>query len=812
MPTQRKPNIRVLHAAIALALSHAVLGAAHAQSPAPETDTKLAQAGEPNAKEIQLAQAGGSPPAGSGETATKAESIVVTARRREELIQDVPGAVTAFSGAAIEQAGIQDVTGLADRTPNTTLKSSRATNTTLTAFIRGIGQQDPVAGYEQGVGIYLDDVYLARPQGALQDIYDLARIEVLRGPQGTLYGRNTIGGAVKYVSKRLSDRPELNIKATLGNFSEADLVVRGNLPVTDTFRLGATVATFNHEGYGTNVVNGRENYNKEVLAGRISAEFTPSRELFIRFAADRTQDDSLPKAGYRLTPGPAPGNLPPLPGEYDTRANLYTVLGKEQEVTTSGESLLIEYNLSPELALKSITAHRKGESTAPIDFDSLNTPLFEAPAFYHDSQRSQEFQVVYTGSKWQGVAGAYFMKANAFNEFDVLLNAAGGLSLYTLDDIDTKTWAIFADVNYELTSTIDLSAGIRYTSDERRGRIYKRTYLGLNGSPTLGNPNAIGGAPDTDLTKDDLNRTDDKWTPKLGVGWKFAPGHNLYLTYAEGFKGGMFDPRMSITAAGGINSPTGQQVKKGVEPEEVASTELGLKSTFAGGRVQTNVAAFYMDYKNVQIPGSIPTYNAAGQVTGFAGFLTNAGKAKVMGLELEAVARVTDRFTLQAMAGFINAEYKEWIVANGLTGANAALVNIASSAEFQNTPERQASITGTYEWPMGIFGRSGGLTLQGTAAYKSKVYQAEFVRLTGVAAIDANVPANQMLAQDAFTLYDASLIWTSRDRKWSFGVVGRNLTDERYKVAGYPFGAFFNTVTTFYGEPRSYKFVGSVTF
>src|SRR5688572_930777 len=662
-----KPRIRALHAAVAVALSQSVVLALPAQAQS-------------------------NPPSASGATTT--ESIVVTARRREELIQDVPVSVSAFSGQQIEQAGIQDVTGLADLTPNTTLKASRATNTTLTAFIRGIGQQDPVAGYEQGVGIYLDDVYLARPQGALQDIYDLARIEILRGPQGTLYGRNTIGGAVKYVSKRLGDRPELNMKVALGDYSQTDLVVRGNLPITDTFRIGGTIATFNHDGYGTNVVNGKENYNKEIKAGRISAEFTPTKDLFIRLAADRTQDDSLPKAGYRLTNGPAPGNLPPLSGDYDTRANLYTVLGKEQEVTTGGESLLIEYNITPELTFKSITAHRKGESTAPIDFDSLGTPLFEAPAFYNDKQRSQEFQVVYSGKRWQGVAGAYFMKANAFNEFDVLLNASGGLSLYTLDDIDTETWAVFADVNYEITPTLDASIGLRYTSDERRARIFKRTYLGLGGSPTLGNPNAIGLPVDTDMTKDDLQREDEKVTPKLSLGWKFTPGQNLYVTYAEGFKGGMFDPRMSLAAVGGPNSPTGQQVKQGVEPEEVKSTELGLKSSFHNGRIQTNAAAFYMDYKNVQIPGSIPTYNAAGQVIGFAGFLTNAGKAKVKGLEFEVIARLTDAFSMQAMAGFIDAEYKEWIVANGQTGANAGLINVAGSAEFQNTPERQFSVSG----------------------------------------------------------------------------------------------------------------------
>jgi iron complex outermembrane receptor protein len=132
---------------------------------------------------------------------------------RAELIQDVPGAVTALSGAKLEKMALPDITALTDIVPNTTLKASRGTNTTLTAFIRGIGQQDPVAGYEQGVGIYLDDVYLARPQGALTDIYDLERIEVLRGPQGTLYGRNTIGGAVKYVTRKLAPKPTFEIKA-----------------------------------------------------------------------------------------------------------------------------------------------------------------------------------------------------------------------------------------------------------------------------------------------------------------------------------------------------------------------------------------------------------------------------------------------------------------------------------------------------------------------------------------------------------------------------------------------------------------------
>src|SRR5262245_26103258 len=139
------------------------------------------------------------------------QAIVVTARRRNELLLDVPISVTAYSGEQLSRQGALDITDISDTTPNVNLETSRGTNTTLTAFIRGVGQQDPVAGFEQGVGLYIDDVYLNRPQGAVLDIYDVERIEVLRGPQGTLYGRNTIGGAVKYVTKRLSDDPEVRV-------------------------------------------------------------------------------------------------------------------------------------------------------------------------------------------------------------------------------------------------------------------------------------------------------------------------------------------------------------------------------------------------------------------------------------------------------------------------------------------------------------------------------------------------------------------------------------------------------------------------
>ena len=785
-------NRSAISTAVLLAIYGGAIGIAHAQEGADNGAAAAAPATAPAA----------------ASASDNINQVVVTARRRAELIQDVPGAVTAISGAELEKSAIPDITALTDTVPNTTLKASRGTNTTLTAFIRGIGQQDPVAGYEQGVGIYLDDVYLARPQGALTDIYDLERIEVLRGPQGTLYGRNTIGGAVKYVTRKLAPKPTLDAKVTFGNYGEKDLVLKGSMPMSSILRIGATVGTFNRDGFGRNILNGRQNYNKDVVAGRVSLELTPTPDLFIRLATDKTVDDSEARQGQRLTAGPAPASIQPASGTYDTRANLYRVLGHDQKVTTEGSSLLAEYTIDPTLSVKSITAYRKSKSYAPIDFDSLEVPLWEAPSFYKDNQTSQEFQLTYTGQKVQGVAGLFYMKTNAYNDFDVLYNAAGGLSLLTHDDIDSKTWAAYADASYNVTDALSVTVGGRYTEDERRAEIFKQTYLGLNSSPRLGNASAVAfGAPNTNLGKDALQRTDKKFTPKLGFGYKLTPEHNLYTTWSKGFKGGMFDPRMDLAATGGPNSVVSLAKRKGVEPEEVSSVELGVKSSMNGGRLQTNAAVFYTDYKNVQIPGSIPTFDAAGNVNGFAGSLTNAGKAKIKGLELEAVAYVTNQLSVNAMYSYIDAKYNEWMVANG-----ANLVNIAGSTEFQNTPRNSANLAVNYEWPMAVMGRSGSFSLSNSVSYKSKVYQTEIARPTGVASLDATIPGNLALAQDGYALWDAGLVWTSADRKIQVGLHGRNLTDKRYKTAGYNFSGFFNTVTAFYGDPRTVRGTINVKF
>ena len=313
------------------------------------------------------------------EGASALDEVVVTARRRDELLKDVPISVSAIGEERLEQTGASDITALQQQTPNATVQVARGSNSTLISFIRGVGQQDPLWGFEPGVGLYVDDVYVARPQGAVLDIYDVQRIEVLRGPQGSLYGRNTVGGAVKYVTNTLSQDPELTLRGAYGTYNQIDLMASGSIPLADNFRVGGAVASYQRDGYGTNINTGAEHYNKDVLAGRISAEWEPRDDMSIRLAYDRVQDDSNPRHGHREIAGATPAGAV-LPSVYDTNAGV----GDENSVMNQGASATIRLDLNDNWTFKSITAWREGDTDTVIDFDNTPAPTLDIPAYYAD--------------------------------------------------------------------------------------------------------------------------------------------------------------------------------------------------------------------------------------------------------------------------------------------------------------------------------------------------------------------------------------------------------------------------------------------
>ena len=714
------------------------------------------------------------------------DEVIVTARRREESLQDVPIAVSAFSGEQLEEIGIVDITALTNRAPNIQLEVSRATNTTLTAYIRGVGQQDPVAGWEGGVGIYLDDVYLSRPQGTVFDVYDVERIEVLRGPQGTLYGRNTIGGAVRYVTKRLSDEQEFKIKGAVGSYNQLDLIASGSIPVSDTFRIGGTVAKFTHDGWGDYLTTGEDNADKDITAFRLSMEWEPSEDLFVRLYGDYSVDDSTSRQGHRLLPGPA--GEPVLGDVWDTRAGISqfpaSTGGLNPEADQGGIGLLLQWDINEQFQLKSITSSRSDKTEGWIDFDNLAADTFDAPVVYENEQFSQEFQFTYTNDRLAGVFGLYYLDANAFDAFDVIIFSS--LTAFTLGDYDTKAWAAFFDMSYALNDQWNLSVGGRYTDDERTARVVRETFLGL-GSPYFGGAGVSITAPTTGVPEFNGTRSDSKFTPRVSLSYKPADAHNIYLAYSEGFKGGGFDPRGAYNIA---------EVRQGFEPETVESIELGAKSVWADGMLTTNVALFSMDYTDVQIPGSVLLdTDGDGTVDGFAGKVTNAGSAEVQGLEIEAAAQFTDNFSATFSIGLIDADYTEWLEASTDPDTGAPIfVDISDQREFQNTPDTTASLNLRYELPLA----SGDLALLGGISYRGLTYQFE-------------VP-NPLTDQDSFSLIDLSAVWTSGDGKYQLGLHGRNLGDEEYIAAAYDFATVASSVIGFYGPPRTVTGTFTVNF
>lgn len=688
--------------------------------------------------------------------------IVVTARRREESLIDVPISMSVVSGDSLVKSGAADITALQDKTPNLTLQIARGSNSTLIAFSRGVGQQDPLWGFEPGVALYIDDVYVARPQGAVLDIFDVERVEVLRGPQGTLYGRNTIGGAVKYVTRRLGDDFKASFRGSYGSYNQIDLVGQVVVPVGDTLSLGAAVAQYWRDGYGTNLTTGAEHYNKDVFATRLSAEFTPTDNIFVRVAGDRVLDQSNPRHGTRLVPNGTDPIYAPTASVYDTRAGI----GDNNRVETRGLSVTGEIGLSDELTFKTITAWRDGSTDTVIDFDNTILPTLDIPAEYSDRQFTQELQFLYEGERLQGVFGLYYLNGRASGAFDTVVGLAN-LTTLTSGEVFTKSYAAFGDFSFDVSDQFKISAGLRYTRDEKTGTVFRRNYTGIR-SPRFGNAAAVPGLIRSDYTN---SRDFEKLTPRISLSYQPTDDLNIYASYGKGYKSGGFDMRGDA-----ILTPT---TVNGYEPETIDSYELGMKGAFLDRTLFVNLAGFFSNYKDQQVTIQVPALPS-----GIASFVDNAGKGEIYGFELETRMVPSRHFQASVVVGYTNADYKEFFT---FIGGGTTPVDVSNARAFQNTPEWTANAS--FTWSNDVAG--GTLAFTPAVSLRSDIQMFEL--------------ATPALDQDGYALVEASLNWTSGDGRYRVGIAGRNLTDARYRVGGYNFpGALTgNSVIGYYGPPRT---------
>ncbi|MCW8195359.1 TonB-dependent receptor [Proteobacteria bacterium 005FR1] len=698
------------------------------------------------------------------------EEVVVTARKRAENLQDVPVAVSAFNAAELQRQGVNDITELQQRLPNTTLQVSRGTNSTLTAYIRGIGQQDPLWGFEPGVGIYIDDVYIARPQGAVLDILDVENIEVLRGPQGTLYGKNTIGGALKYQTRQLDNEASFQIRGRAGSYNQRDIVISGSTPlIENTLYIGGGIASLQRDGFGEFRNTGDDNYNKEVQSAHLKLEWQATDDVLVRISADETQDDSNPRGGYRLTPSLVTGQRP-YGSVYDSDSSLPV----ENEVNTEGASLHVVWDINDQLEFKSITSSREGYTYTNIDFDATAVNTFDVPAIYDDEQFTQEFQLNYVAGEMSVVGGLYYFSGEACGVFDVILGLAG-ITAENGGCVDTDSYSAYAQATYDFSPAFSMSLGGRYTTDEKVADVYRYVYLGAvypeqNVTPLL--------------VQSDFTDKEDwaEFSPHIGAQYRFSDDVMAYGSFTSGFKSGGFDMR--------ANQSVNPLADEPFDPEIVDSFEVGLKSSLLDSRLRLNAALFYNDYQDMQV-----TVQRAVGTTDYASQVVNAGEAKMKGFELEAAAALTDNLSLSAVVGYIDAEFVEVSNFDPVVGR---VVDVSDAWVISNTPEWSGNLALNYRADIGAWQSDWKLG----ASYRDSVHIFE-------------LPS--ALDEGSYTLMNADIVFTSPDSHWMIGLHGKNLTDEEYRIAGYNFAATFDssgnlvapglggedTVTGFYGDPRT---------
>lgn len=723
-------------------------------------------------------------------TGSVLEEVVVTTRRREENLQDVPAAVSAFSADQLRELAVTNLEDINSLAPNIKVNPGRATSNTINAYIRGIGQNDPLWGFEPGVGIYIDDVYVARPQGALLDVYDVQRIEILRGPQGTLYGKNTLAGAIKYVTRDIVGEPAFNATVAGGSYGQMDLKLGGSTPIGEHVYVGASVAKLTRDGFGEVVADanpyqfnriGEDVSDKDILAARGEVNFLWGNSNRLRIMGDYIKDKSNIRGGQRLNDVFGPR----LDDRYDVRNDMPV---DQEDFEIKGASATYTVSLSDQWALKAVGAYREGGGTTFLDFETRNINQFNVPAQYADHQGTGELQLNYTGGRIKGVGGVYYFDGTAAGSFDAVLGTFplfGGLIGLTQGSVGTESFAGYFDGTFALTDRWDINFGARYNEDKKKAQVFVAQFGGQIPSntgmfdPTRLPPGVFAlGAPQSNYRSE---RSDSELSPKLGVDFKLTDDVMLYAQYSAGFKSGGFDMRGNATVFPGTVN--------GYKPESVDNYEVGLRSTVFDGRLRFNATVFYADYTDVQV--TTQQFVTVMGVPTNATAVLNAGKQVNQGAEIETVWQPVDAFTLSTSIGYLDAEFKEFFASN--PASPGTIVNFASVTPVINAPDWTFATDAQYRFDIG----SGKATARIGYQWRDD---------TSIAPPPFSLTSPT--DQPAYGLLDLGLSYQTADSHWRLAIDAKNVTDKWYRTAGYDFGTtgLFGNVSQigYYGPPRTY--------
>lgn len=719
----------------------------------------------------------GIPATATGPTADNGgvEDIVVTAQKRSENAQNVPIAITALSSEQLRAAGVNDTLDLRATVP--ALNVTTATGGIGLPRIRGVGATGQGPGLENPVAVYVDGVYYGASFGILQSFFDTEQVAVLKGPQGTLFGRNATGGLIQITTQGPSFESTARAEIGYGNYDTLTAAAYVSGGLSDTIAVSIAAQHEKRDGYGRNLLTGRDIQTSHTFAARGKILWQPTEATKVLIAGDLNGRDAAEPAFRNFTPNTLGQNVTnqiiSLGG--DVERDIYSDVDPLLRTRAHGGSLTVSHDFGG-VTLKSITAYRKSTFHYLFDPDGTTQRRIVIDNTQYDKQFTQEINLVSDGAgpfKW--VLGGFYMHGEAGNapgRTSGLLTFGGNGFTDNINEVGLKSIAGFAEGTYTFGESTNLTLGVRYTSDDRD--LSART-VSFNGATRV----------TTTTPTTTQQRTFDKVTWRASLDHRFSPELLAYASFNRGFRSGTYIPQVTPVVI--------------LNPDVVDAYEIGIKSDLADRTVRLNVAAYYYDEKNIQVQQVISGINS----------VYNADGAHIYGIDADITWRVTSNFRLFGGFNYNHARYTSFtnaiiavpfpLVAGFVlpagqtclgtfgnafaqTGGNCLLRGDASGNRLQNTPAFTGSVGGSLDIPTNSAGK---FTLAGNYYYNSG-----YVGTT-----------DERVKQGNFSTVDASVTWRPEGNNFSLRVWGKNLTDAYYRTQ---IGATNSGDNGTNGTPRTY--------
>ena len=669
------------------------------------------------------------------------EEIRVTATKREANLQDIPMAITAFGRRGLENAGIENVNQLANFVPNMVVGNN---NNDTQVMIRGIGTSDVTIVGDPSVAIHVDDLYVTRTSGLNMLMYDTERVEVLRGPQGTLYGRNATGGSVNIISTRPQNEFGINADALYGDYDWFQFRGALNVPLVKEKLAGRlSLVREKRDGYQQNVFpGGTVSNDADALAWRLRFLWTPTEDLSILVKADDVDFDDIGQQRERLES--PPGN--PANGFQGTLADpaelnsVYKDQPESRDLKSDSQLIRVDWQFVDSIEMTFIAGWTDMQwdffLDANQDGNDASTTLGNSRV--SSDANSQELRLASTtDSSLQWLVGFFHLEEDA--EQPLLVVNTPGPTINNGWEMETDSWAAFGQLNYALTDTVRLLGGLRYTDDEKKGRGQQETCI----------PNFFCPVPLTFI--EEQNSWDDvSWL--IGADWSPWDNHMFYGKISTGYKAGGFNL---------IGSPPGERIW---DPEEIISYEIGWKGNYLNRRVRLNTAAFHYDYDDLQVSG----------IVNFARLTTNAAKASVNGIEFESLFQLGSSWIINFSLGWLDAEFDDFTsvdpvnVPQGRVPLNepAPIPEDFSGNSLINSPDLSANLSVQYTFDLG---RVGALTARAQSHWQDDWYHRPY-----------NLAEDK---EDSYMATDVRLIWRSPEERWYAEAFVNNISDEEFATS-----------------------------